>query len=88
MIRALLQQLLPEVAAKTGIQLNTGVALLRTHLNAAPHLIVIDNFDTVEDKEMLLSLLQSLSAPTRFVLTSCSLKSPFSAASRSFPFTS
>lgn len=69
-IRALLQQLLPEVAAQPGILPEKALALLRTHLKAAPHLIAIDNFDTVEDKEILLSLLQSLAAPTRFVLTS------------------
>lgn len=35
-----------------------------------PHLIVIDNLETIADVEGLLPTLQTLAAPTKFVLTS------------------
>lgn len=46
------------------------LARLTSRLKAAPHLIVIDNLETVADLEALLPTLQRLANPTKFLLTS------------------
>ena len=45
------------------------VTLLRGALKAKPHLIVIDNLETVTDIEALVTALRELAAPTKFLLT-------------------
>ncbi|MEZ4705626.1 MAG: NB-ARC domain-containing protein [Caldilineaceae bacterium] len=45
------------------------LALLRAHLKEIPHLIVVDNLETLLDVESLLPTLQDLANPTKFVLT-------------------
>lgn len=44
--------------------------VLRRRLKERPHLIVIDNLETLEDTQELLQMLQQLMNPTRFLLTS------------------
>jgi len=44
--------------------------LLANQIKSQPHVIVIDNLETVEDTESLLPTLRKLSNPTKFVLTS------------------
>jgi hypothetical protein len=44
--------------------------MLRSSLKRTPHLIVIDNLETVQDVDVLLAHLRDLADPTRFVLTS------------------
>lgn len=46
------------------------LARLTNRLKAVPHLIVIDNLETVTDLEALLPILQRLANPTKFLLTS------------------
>jgi len=43
--------------------------MLRQRLSAAPHLVVIDNLESLADVEQLLPLLQRLANPTKFLLT-------------------
>lgn len=45
-------------------------AMLHDRLRRQPHLIVIDNLETLVDVNTLLPLLQSLKEPTKFLLTS------------------
>jgi hypothetical protein len=47
-----------------------GRALLQSKLKQAPHLIVIDNLETVADVEELLPALRDLANPSKFLLTS------------------
>jgi hypothetical protein len=44
-------------------------ALLRATLKARPHLIVIDNLETVTDLETLVAAVREMAAPTKFLLT-------------------
>lgn len=46
------------------------VTLLRGALKARPHLVVIDNLETVADIESLVDTLRELAMPTKFLLTS------------------
>lgn len=46
------------------------VAWLRQRLSDHPHLIVIDNLETLADIETLVQALRGLAAPTKFLLTS------------------
>lgn len=43
---------------------------LHRHLKEVPHLIVVDNLETVADVELLVPTLQNFANPTKFVLTS------------------
>jgi len=70
LIEQLLRQLLPDHAPPAGTPVEQNLRLLQTRLKATPHLIVIDNLETVTDVEGLLPTLQTLAAPTKFVLTS------------------
>ncbi|MCB0148314.1 MAG: hypothetical protein KDE01_11760, partial [Caldilineaceae bacterium] len=44
--------------------------MLRSTLKRTPHLIVIDNLETVQDVDVLLAHLRELADPTCFILTS------------------
>ncbi|MFN8493005.1 MAG: NB-ARC domain-containing protein [Caldilineaceae bacterium] len=70
LIEQLLRQLLPELAPPTGSPVEQSLRLLQARLKATPHLLVIDNLETVTDVEGLLPTLQTLAAPTKFLLTS------------------
>lgn len=64
LIEALAQQLIPGIAPDRQAQ------ALRTRLKELPHLVVIDNLETVLDIESLLPTLQMWANPTKFILTS------------------
>jgi hypothetical protein len=66
----LLLQLAPETALVMARSDQNMLAQLRSILKSAPHLIVIDNLETLEDVESLLPTLQDFADPTRFILTS------------------
>jgi hypothetical protein len=44
--------------------------LLRSHLEENPHLIVVDNLETVQDVMVLLPVLRQMANPSKFLLTS------------------
>lgn len=69
LVIALLQQLMPDAAAGVLSMADQALALLKSRLKQAPHLVVIDNLETVADLEALLPTLHVLSNPTRFILT-------------------
>ncbi|MCB0191320.1 MAG: hypothetical protein KDJ65_05195 [Anaerolineae bacterium] len=70
--KALIDHLLDQVAPdQTFNQSPTQKrTLLSHHLKKTPHLIVIDNLETVADYQTLLPLLRELAAPSKFLLTS------------------
>jgi len=63
------QQLIPELAYER-LSYEERLERLHARLNEIPHLIVVDNLETLEDVEMLLPTIQRLANPTKFVLTS------------------
>lgn len=73
---ARLEELFSELAFKLGIPealrlpLAQKVESIAPPLKQKPHLIVIDNLETLEDFEQLLPWLMRLAEPTRFLLTS------------------
>jgi hypothetical protein len=62
--------LLPELAPAHSSSVAQLLTVLRPRLKTTPHLIVIDNLETLVDVESLLPTLQDLANPTKFVLTS------------------
>lgn len=70
LIRALINQLLPTTPLTPTMTLAELQALLCAHLNQRPHLIVVDNLETLTDVETLLDTLRDLANPTKFLLTS------------------
>ncbi|MEZ4708279.1 MAG: NB-ARC domain-containing protein [Caldilineaceae bacterium] len=75
LIEQLAAQIAPQPATEHGFLppvLANEATLLRLtdHLQTAPHLIVVDNLETVGDLEALLPTLQRLANPTKFLLTS------------------
>lgn len=67
LVEGLTKQLIPGSAANTPDRL---FAALRMRLKELPHIIVIDNLETIVDVESLLPTLQKLANPTKFILTS------------------
>ena len=63
MIETLARQLIPNAAPERYEQ------ALRARLKEQPHIIVIDNLETVLDIETLLPTLQKLANPTKFIVT-------------------
>lgn len=53
-----------------GLSVTEKVNRLRPYLTTNPHLIIIDNLETLADVTSLLPLLRPLAGPTRFLLTS------------------
>ena len=70
LVAALAAQFLPDGDANGSANLEQQLAHLRQRLAQVPHLIVIDNFETMLDPRVLLPLLTSLANPSRFILTS------------------
>lgn len=70
MVSELLVQLAPQESAGLLAFPARALAFLRERLKRAPHLVVVDNLETVADLEALIPTLRSLAAPTKFVLTS------------------
>ncbi len=70
LIRNLLQQLEPEAFKLFYLETAEALAILKKRLKKTPHLIVIDNLESVADIEALLPVLYNLAAPSKFLLTS------------------
>ena len=70
LLDALVQQLVPTLPRPVGATVAQLVPPLHAHLSATPHVIVIDNLETVTDVAHLLPILQQLAGPTKFLLTS------------------
>ncbi len=70
LVAALVAQFLPQSDPNCGGDLEQQLALLRLRLAQVPHLITIDNFETMLDPHVLLPVLTSLANPSRFILTS------------------
>ncbi|MFN8469733.1 MAG: NB-ARC domain-containing protein [Caldilineaceae bacterium] len=70
LVAALAAQFLPESEANCDGDLDQQLARLRQRLAQVPHLITVDNFETMLDPHVLLPLLTSLANPSRFIITS------------------
>ena len=70
LIEKLYRQLLPTLAVPSGDASGQMFSALHARVKAIPHLIVVDNLETVVDVESLLPTIQQLTNPTKFVLTS------------------
>ena len=70
LVEALSGQLLEDVPRPDKFSMRTVLPILKHHLKSIPHLIVIDNLETIIDIESLISILQQLANPTKFILTS------------------
>lgn len=67
---ALAVQLLPAEARSAPLTSQQSLASLQAHLRQTPHLIVIDNLETLIDAAALMPSLRRLAGPSRFLLTS------------------
>lgn len=70
LVDVLVKQLLGPATGPTIQSLEQKKTLLRQRLHAQPHLIVVDNLETLLDVESLLGILRELANPTKFLLTS------------------
>jgi len=70
LIDALVKQLSSTEIGTSMLSLEQKRTILQQRLRAQPHLIVIDNLETLLDVESLLGLLRELANPTKFLLTS------------------
>lgn len=70
LIEALVTQLLTGGAGVAPVAPDRALQALEARLRAAPHLIVVDNLETVADVESLLPTLTRLAGPSKFLLTS------------------
>ncbi len=69
LIEALAKQLLPPQLYRAQSSHEQLLAALHRQLNEVPHLLVIDNLETVLDLDVLLPTVQELANPTKFLLT-------------------
>ncbi len=69
LVETLLAQLMPDEQLAHGLLPEQALMALQTRLQQ-PHLVVIDNLETLQDIEHLLPLLRRLAGPSKFVLTS------------------
>ncbi|MEJ2555991.1 MAG: NB-ARC domain-containing protein [Anaerolineae bacterium] len=70
LVERLVAQLMPDTPRSDTLFAQQAQAILKRRLKRIPHLIVIDNLETVEDIEVLLPILRELANPTKFLLTS------------------
>ena len=70
LVEALAAQFLPQSGGHCAGDLEQQLARLRLRLAQVPHLIAIDNFETMLEPHVLLPVLTSLANPSRFVITS------------------
>ncbi len=70
LVEGLVRQLLPELATADRSHAAEWLASLRARLKQTPHLIVVDNLETLVDLESLLPTLQEWANPSKFLLTS------------------
>lgn len=68
LIEALAIQLMGEAMRSRPV--HERLPLLRSQLKARPHLVVVDNLETLADVEALVAILRELAMPTKFLLTS------------------
>lgn len=69
LVQALAQQLLADAPDYSLLSLQQKEERLTQRLRASPHLVVIDNLETLTDVEALLAHLRRWSNPTKFLLT-------------------
>ncbi len=70
LIEKLVTQLIEGDPLPDSFSISKALAILQSRLKQSPHLIVIDNLETVVDIETLLPTLRRLAGPTKFLLTS------------------
>jgi DNA-directed RNA polymerase specialized sigma24 family protein len=70
LIDTLVAQLMSHLPKPDTLSIQETQILLQTHLKRIPHLIVIDNLETVQDVEELLPALRDLINPSKILLTS------------------
>jgi len=70
LIEALVTQLIAGAAGGAPVAPDRALLALENRLREAPHLIVVDNLETVADVESLLPTLLRLASPSKFLLTS------------------
>ncbi|MEZ4862382.1 MAG: NB-ARC domain-containing protein [Caldilineaceae bacterium] len=70
LMRTLINQLQPEIQLTPTMTLADLQQILCPRLNQRPHLIIVDNLETLADTEMLVDTLRDLANPTKFLLTS------------------
>ncbi|OIO93290.1 MAG: hypothetical protein AUK03_08325 [Anaerolineae bacterium CG2_30_64_16] len=70
LVEALLTQLSGGGATPAPLLPDRARQALAARLHATPHLVVVDNLETVQDVESLLPTLMALAGPTKFLLTS------------------
>jgi hypothetical protein len=70
LVDVLCSQLLPDAAARPRLSAGEKYQLLRAELKRTPHLVVVDNLETVQDVDVLLAHLRDFAEPSKFLLTS------------------
>lgn len=70
LLEALAKQLFKDIDWSVPFPIQQAFSLLQARLKQVPHLIVVDNLETVKDVEALMPTLQRLSNPSKFLLTS------------------
>lgn len=70
LIEALVTQLMAGAAGGAPVAPDRALLALENRLRTSPHLIVVDNLETVADVESLLPILLRLAGPSKFLLTS------------------
>jgi hypothetical protein len=66
---ALAQQLLPHHTISMAATPQSTLAFLRQRLKTLPHLVTVDNLETVLDPQVLLPVLHTLAGPSKFIIT-------------------
>ncbi|MEM7125378.1 MAG: NB-ARC domain-containing protein [Chloroflexota bacterium] len=69
-VDALVKQLLADVVGTAGFPLERKLSILEAHLKERPHIIVVDNLETLADVRDLMPTLQRLANPSKFIITS------------------
>ncbi len=69
LIEALVTQLMAGAAGVAPVSPSRAMNALAARLRAAPHLVVVDNLETMTDVESLLPTLDRLAGPSKFMLT-------------------
>jgi len=83
LVESLLRQLMPDQPLPLSHTFEQMLAILKTRLKERPHVIVVDNLETLRDVEELLDTLRALVNPSKFVLTT---RKSLAGAVQVFPF--
>ena len=67
---ALATQLLPASAVPRPFSMDKALRALQSVMRHSPHLVIVDNLETVSDLQTLVPLLKRLAGPSKFLLTS------------------